>query len=101
MLLASLGTCTAVVLHTYAQYHSVPLQEVVIDLVYDRMFGEDCEQCEGIDEYDERIKGTVALRGELTEDQRHRLHAVSRHCPIHKMLQTGIGVDVAFVDGGV
>ncbi len=43
MLLASLGACTTIVLHTYAQHHGVDLQEVQIDLAYDRVFVEDCE----------------------------------------------------------
>jgi len=92
MLLTGLGSCTAIVLHTYAHHHGVALDEVELALVYDRVFGEDCETCEDIDEYKEQISEKITLTGNLTSDERQRLFMVSRHCPIHKMLLNGIEV---------
>lgn len=92
MLLAGLGSCTAIVLHTYAQHHDVHLDEVELRLQYDRVFAEDCEDCEGIEEYREQIKEEIALVGELALEERKRLFIVSGHCPIHKMLLHGIEV---------
>jgi uncharacterized OsmC-like protein len=100
MLLAGLGSCTAVVLHTYAQHHSVALDAVELRLEYDRVFEEDCERCEGIQEYEERIEEEIALMGELTPVERNRLYLVSRHCPIHKMLAGGIEVRSALAQDG-
>jgi uncharacterized OsmC-like protein len=100
MLLAGLGSCTAVVLHTYAQHHGVDLDEVELRLEYDRVFEEDCEHCEGIQEYEERIEEEIALTGELTPAERNRLYLVSRHCPIHKMLAGGIEVRSALAQDG-
>lgn len=92
MLLAGLGSCTAIVLHTYAQHHSVDLREVELRLQYDRVFADDCKDCEGIEEYKEQIAEEIALTGDLTPQDRKRLLAVSKHCPIHKMLTGGIEV---------
>jgi len=92
MLLASLGACTAIVLHTYAQNHEVDLDEVELRLQYARVFSEDCEQCEDIGQYTEQIAEQIVLSGELTPQKRHRLFLVSRHCPIHRMLSQGIEV---------
>jgi uncharacterized OsmC-like protein len=92
MLLAGLAACTAIVLHTYAQYHDVPLEEVEIHLEYDRVFADDCAECEGIEEYKEQIAMGIALFGELTPEERRRLFVISKHCPIHKMLAHGIEV---------
>ena len=92
MLLASLGACTAIVLHTYAEYHDVELHEVEVRLRYDRVFGEDCEKCETIHEFEESIEYEILLPGDLTSKQRNRLFAVSKQCPIHKML--GHGIDI-------
>jgi putative redox protein len=92
MLLAGLGACTAIVLHTYAQHHGVELQEVELHLRYDRVFAEDCEECEGIQEYREQIVEEIVLSGDLTPEERKRLFLVSKHCPIHKMLMHGIEV---------
>lgn len=92
MLLAGLGSCTAIVIHTYAQHHGVNLREVELRLSYDRVFGDDCLQCEGIDEYREQITEEIVLTGVLTPQERKRLFAVSKHCPIHKMLKSGVEV---------
>lgn len=92
MLLASLAGCTAVLLTTYAQNHSLPLEEVELRLKFDRVFADDCENCEQIDEYREIIAEEIIFRGDLTADQRQKLLAISRHCPIHKMVHSGIEV---------
>jgi putative redox protein len=97
MLLAGLGACTAIVLHTYAQHHGVDLHEVEIHLAYDRVFADDCEDCEGIDEYRETIDMEIGLEGRLAPDLRHRLLIISRHCPIKKMLVQGIEVNSRLV----
>lgn len=98
MLLASLGGCTAIVLHTYAQNHGVALQEVEIRLQYERHFQKDCEECEEIDEYSERIREEIVLRGELSERERRRLTAVAHHCPIYKMLRAGVEIESEVVE---
>lgn len=92
MLLASLGTCTAIVLHTYAQHHGVDLQEVELRLGYERVFADDCRDCEAIDEYREQIVEEIVLRGELSPQERQKLLLISRHCPVHKMIHQGIEV---------
>jgi len=108
MLLVGLGSCTAIVLHTYAQHHSVDLRDVELRLQYDRVFAEDadkkhpCEDCEGIHEYKEQadkkhpIEEEIVLTGELTPEERKRLFLVSRHCPIHKMLTDAVHPPDAF-----
>ncbi len=98
MLLAGLGTCTAIVLHTYAQYHDVALREVELRLTYDRVFAEDCKNCEGIEAYTEQIEEEIVLTGDLTPGERKRLLVISRQCPIHKMLAHGIEVQSRLAD---
>jgi uncharacterized OsmC-like protein len=92
MLLAGLAACTAIVLHTYAQYHDVALDEVELRAQYDRVFAEDCKHCEGIEEYEEQIEEEIVLIGDLTAQERSKLLVISRQCPIHKMLSQGIEV---------
>jgi putative redox protein len=92
LFLASLGSCTAVVLHTYAQNHALDLQEVEIRLEYRRTFQEDCQNCEDARPYKEHINEEIALRGGLTEGMREKLFKISHQCPIHKMLQSGIEI---------
>jgi putative redox protein len=100
MLLAGLGSCTAIVMHTYAQYHDVPLSEAELRLEYDRVFADDCEDCENIHEYKEHIRMDIAVSGNLTQKDLDRLSVVSSHCPIHKMLARGIEVHARVIEEG-
>ena len=90
MLLAGLGSCTTVLLHSYAHHHGVNLQEVELRVRYDRVFAKDCEECEEIEEYTEQIEAVVALTGDLDEKERNKLFLISKHCPVHKILHDGI-----------
>ena len=92
LFLASLGSCTAVVLHTYAQNHDLHLDDVEIRLEYRRIFQEDCQNCEDARPYEEHISEEIALRGNLTEREREKLFKISHQCPIHKMLESGIEI---------
>ena len=93
MLMTSLASCTGIVLHTYAQHHGIELDEVSFDLQYDRIFAEDCADCQDIDTYKEHIDEAISLSGDLSDRDRDRLYAVSHHCPIHKILTDGMEVD--------
>jgi putative redox protein len=99
MLLAGLGACTAIVLHTYAQHHGVALNEVELDLEYNRVFADDCQDCVGIEEYREQIAEKIALIGDFAPDEKQKLFLISRHCPIHKMLSHGIEVRSSLAEG--
>jgi putative redox protein len=90
MLLAGLGACTTILLHSYAQNHGVDLDEVELRVSYDRQFDEDCEHCEEIGEYTEKISAEVAFQGDLDERMRNKLFLISKHCPVHKILHDGI-----------
>jgi uncharacterized OsmC-like protein len=92
MLLASLGSCTAVVVNTYAQYHGIELEEVELTAEYERVFKDDCEHCEDISRYKESINVGLSFRGKLTPEQQEKLFKISLQCPIHKMLKSGIEV---------
>jgi uncharacterized OsmC-like protein len=90
MMLASLGSCTGILVHSYAANHGVDLQEFEIRASYDRVFAEDCERCEEIGEYSQQIEAEVRFSGNLTDGERKKLLAISRHCPIHQILHDGI-----------
>jgi uncharacterized OsmC-like protein len=90
MLLAGLGACTSILLHSYAQNHGVDLDEVELRVSYDRVFDEDCEHCEEIGEYSEKISAEVSLEGDFDERMRNKLFLISQHCPVHKILHDGI-----------
>lgn len=90
LVLAGLGSCTTILLHSYAHHHGVNLQEVELRVSYERVFARDCEDCEAIEEYTEQIDAEVALTGDLDEKERNKLFLISKHCPVHKILHDGI-----------
>ncbi len=92
MVLAGLGTCTAFVVNTYAEHHSLRVDTVELRLEYQRSFKEDCVHCEEIDKYEDVIYMTVGFEGNLTAQERDKLYKISLHCPVHKMLKSGIRV---------
>jgi uncharacterized OsmC-like protein len=100
MLLASLGACTAIVLNTYSQHHDVDLEQVETHLSYERVFQDDCENCEDIDRYEEQIEETLTLIGNLTDKERKKLFQISKQCSVHKLLEDGITIRSKLVNDG-
>lgn len=92
MLLASVGSCTAIVVNSYARHHNIPLKGVTVDAQYDRIFREDCDDCDPDKKYEEIIRESVEFEGDLDEKQRNRLHQVAKACSVRRLLERGIQV---------
>lgn len=92
MLLAGVGSCTTMVVMTYAENHGLPLEQVEIEMVYERDFDEDCERCEEIEEYEEFILETISLQGELSVETADKLRTIAHRCPLEVMLGHGVKV---------
>lgn len=93
MLLASVGSCTAIVVNSYARHHDIPLKGVSVDARYDRVFAEDCDDCDEGNEYEEIIRESVKFEGDLDDKQRKRLHQVAKACSVRRLLENGIRVE--------
>jgi uncharacterized OsmC-like protein len=92
MFLAGIGSCTAMVVMTYANNHDLSLDEVKIQMVYDRDFDQDCEECENIEGYDEFILETIYLEGELSEEIEQKLLQIAHQCPLEIMVEQGVKI---------
>ena len=93
MLLASIGSCTAIVVNSYARNHDIPLKGVMVDARYDRVFAEDCDDCDAENEYEEIIRESVDFEGDLDEKHLKRLHQVAKACSVRRLLERGIRVE--------
>lgn len=92
LLLASLGACTSMTLKMYAGRKEWPLDAVRVTLRHDRIHAKDCEDCDKDTGMIDVIDKKLELEGELTEEQRERLLAISARCPVHRTLLNEIKI---------
>ncbi|GLZ29435.1 osmotically inducible protein C [Lentzea sp. NBRC 105346] len=93
LLLAALGTCTSMTLRLYAERRGYPLESVDVVLDHDRVHAQDCEDCMSTSGYVTRIRRSITLTGDLTDEQRADLMRIADKCPVHKTLTAEIIVD--------
>ena len=80
LLLAALGACKGMTVSRYAEREQWPLHAVRVTLAR--------SQAEGADQIDV----TLLFVGELSEEQRIRLLEIAEHCPVHRMLASGVEI---------
>jgi putative redox protein len=93
LLLASLGSCTAITLRMYANRKGFPLTRATIRLRHDRIHAEDCAKCETERGMLSRITREIELEGELDDVQRAKLMLISDKCPVHRTLSSEIAIE--------
>lgn len=84
--LAGLGACTTMTLRMYAEHKKLALEEVAVTLQHSRLHADDCADCEHSAGRIERIDRRIAIRGDLTAEQRQRMIEIADRCPVHRML---------------
>jgi len=91
LLLAALGSCISMTVTLYARRKQWPLEQVVVRLRQSRVHSKDCQECaENFEGYVHRIERSITFAGDLTDEQRTRLHEISHKCPVHKTLTSPI-----------
>jgi putative redox protein len=86
LLLASLGSCTAITIRMYADRKNYNLDYIKIELAI-------CKEEEMSKET--RITRKIEFSGDLTEDERQRLLVIADKCPIHKILSNPIKIETS------
>ena len=85
LLLMSLGACTSMTMRMYANFKKLPLEDVTIRLLHERVHAEDCIDC---DDKIERITRRICVAGDLSEEQRRKLLEIADKCPVHRTLES-------------
>lgn len=81
MLLAALGSCTAMTIRMYANQKKWPLEGVTVELTHRKEAGADNIKRDV-------ITRDITLEGNLDDAQRQRLLEIANKCPIHKTLES-------------
>lgn len=84
LLLMSLGACTSMTLRQYAYRKNMPLDDIEVTLVHERVHAEDCIDCK---DKIERITRRISVKGDLNDGQRQSLLAIADKCPVHRTLE--------------
>lgn len=92
LLLAALGSCTAMTLRLYAERKKWPLGEIRVELSHSRHYAEDCADCDQPGRRVERIARRIVLSGPLDPGQVARLADIAKRCPVHNTLTGGVQV---------
>ena len=97
LLLAALGSCTAMTIRLYAERHAIPLAHVAVSLRHERVHEEDAAR-EGKTRL-ERISREIQLEGELSVADRARLIDVANRCPVHRTLTGNVEIRTREIAG--
>ncbi len=92
LLLAALGSCTAMTLRMYADRKQWPLESVVVRLRDTPRHMKDSEECEISAVGPRTIDRMIELNGPLAPEQRVRLLEIADRCPVKQTLSRGIEI---------
>ncbi len=98
LLLAALGSCTAMTLRLYANRKEWPLSGVRVRLSHTRIHARDCEACESDEGKISWIERRISVEGDLSGSQRERLLEIANRCPVHRTLTHEIHIESSLVD---
>jgi putative redox protein len=94
-LLAALGACTSMTLRMYARHKGWGVGRITVDLAHNRVYAEDCAECEKNDTKLDRIKRMIRIEGDLDDDKRRRLLEIADKCPVHRTLTSKIQIETS------
>ena len=96
-LLTALGTCTSMTLRMYADFKKIPLQHITVKLQYDRIYSEDCKECDNPKSRIDHINRQIELEGDLSDADRSKLLEIANKCPVHRTLTSKISITTELV----
>lgn len=96
LLLASLGSCTAMTIRMYAERKQLALQHVEVRLRHTKIHAQDCADCETREGRIDVIERVIKVQGDLSDMQRAKLLEIAEKCPVHRTLQGEVKITTRF-----
>jgi uncharacterized OsmC-like protein/pimeloyl-ACP methyl ester carboxylesterase len=97
LLMASLGTCTAMTLKMYADRKGWDLKEINVFLNHEKVHQQDSGLAENPHEGKiSKFSRFLEIKGEITEEMKTKLLEIANKCPVHKTLHEPIEVETKF-----
>jgi putative redox protein len=90
MLVGSLGACMAMTAKLYAQRKNWPLEQVEVEVEYQKYNAMEYPNYEGDAPFVYEFRERVVFHGDLTDEQKARLTEISRKCPVRRVLQNPV-----------
>jgi len=98
LLLAALGTCTAMTIELVAHAEGIPVEGVEVLLRHERRHADDSAAAAGGRPRLEILHRDIRLEGNLSQEQRDRLLVIANKCPVHRTLENCPTVETKLVD---
>ena len=99
LLLAALGTCTAMTMKMYADQKGWPFDGARIHLTHERDHAEDCGHALDDDAKVQALNRAITVLGDhLTEEQRAKIIAIADKCPVHRTLEGHLHIHTQAAD---
>lgn len=98
LLLAGLGSCTAMTIRMYANHKKLPLKKVSVRLEHEKIDARDCPDCKTREGKVDRITRQIYVEGDLTPEQHKRIATIANRCPVHRTIHAEIDDQVSVTD---
>ena len=97
LLLSALGACTSMTIKMYADLKKIPLDDVQVKLFHEKIHSDDCQDCQDCQETNskkiDKIQKEIVVTGDLSEDEKKKLHEIAEKCPVNKTLKSEIIIE--------
>lgn len=97
-LAAALGACTAMTIQMYARRHEWPLDNVSVRLEHEKIYADDCADCDTREGRIDEFKREITLEGNLDSRQREKLLEIADKCPVHRTLKSEVSIPTSLAD---
>ena len=85
-------------LRMYAERKGWPLGRVSVRLRHDKIYAQDCAECETREGKIDQLERVITLAGPLSQEQRERLLQIANMCPVHRTLISEIRIPTRLAD---